>query len=133
MEVYKGNKENLDEATAIYLEDYAKYIYEGPEAEMRPATGKCLKYMAMSATASAAGMDQWCPGDFRLLSDLSFEHLTEFFNFVEETGSWPKDLTHCGAAFLAKEEVDSLDPLGFRVLLMLPAIYRLWARTRLSH
>ena len=100
---------------------------------MQKLTGKCLRYMAMSAKESAAGMDQWCPGDFRLLSDLAFEHLAELLNMVEETGQWPAALTHCRAAFLAKEEAESLDPLGFRVLLMLPAVYRLWARLRLNH
>ena len=35
------------------------------------------------------------------------------------------------AAFLAKDAEDTLEPVSYRVLLMLPAAYRLWARTRL--
>ena len=65
------------------------------------------------------------PRDFRLLSNLAFEHLAEMLNGIEETGTWPKDLLHARAAFLATEEEEALDPLGFRCLLMLPAIYRL--------
>ena len=37
------------------------------------------------------------------------------------------------AAFLPKEEDNLLEPAAYRVLLMLPATYRLWARTRLKH
>ena len=33
---------------------------------------------------------------------------------------------------MAKEEEEALEPLGFRCLLMLPSLYRLWAWTRLS-
>ena len=54
-------------------------------------------------------------------------------NIIEEGGAWPEHLTHTRAAFLAKEEGEALDPLCFRCLLMMPSIYRLWARTRLSH
>ena len=34
---------------------------------------------------------------------------------------------------MAKDERDLLDPLAYRVLIMLSAVYSLWARTRLSH
>ena len=37
------------------------------------------------------------------------------------------------AAFLPKEEEDPMEPQSYRVLLMLPATYRLWAKTRLRH
>ena len=37
------------------------------------------------------------------------------------------------AAFLPKEEQASMEPLEYRVLLMLPGIYRMWAKTRLQH
>ena len=60
-EVYQGNKNNIEEATEHYLKEYEQYIYEGPEASITPLAGKHLKYIAMSAKESAAGMDQWCP------------------------------------------------------------------------
>ena len=37
------------------------------------------------------------------------------------------------AAFMAKDEEDNLNTLAYRVLLMLPSIYRLWGITRLAH
>ena len=123
--IYKGNLQNLGEATKTYMSEYVEHIFEGPEANITPMSGKHLRQMAETAKESAGGMDQWTPGDFRLLSDLAYEHLAHMLNGIEETGTWPKDLLHAGAAFLAKEDEEALDPLGFRCLLMLPAIYRL--------
>ena len=71
---------------------------------MTPLTGKHLKHMAANAKEPAAGIDQLSPGDFRLLSDLAFEHLAELMNSIEATCRWPKELTHTGANFLTKEE-----------------------------
>ena len=34
---------------------------------------------------------------------------------------------------MAKDENDLLNPLAYRVLLMLPAVYRMCSRTRLAH
>ena len=68
-----------------------------------------------------------------MLSDLAFEHMADLLNMIEENGKRPQDLTHTRAAFRAEEEEEALDPLGFRCLLMLPSLYRLWARTRWPH
>ena len=37
-EVYKGNKKNIADATEMYLKEYEKYIYEGPEATITPTS-----------------------------------------------------------------------------------------------
>ena len=52
---------------------------------------------------------------------------------IEADGKWPEDLTRTRAAFLAREDEEALEPLGFRCLLMLASLYRLWATTRLNH
>ena len=40
-------------------------------------------------------------------------------------------MTVARAAFLAKEEDSDMDPLDYRVLLMLSSIYRVWGKIRL--
>ena len=75
----------------------AKYIYVGPEAKSTRLNGQHLKHMAVNAKESAAGMDQWTPGDFRLLSDLAYEHLAELMNCIEDTGKLPKKLSETHA------------------------------------
>ena len=60
-------------ATAKYLEDYEKYIFCSENAEMSPLTGEELQQAAKDATESAAGDDQWGPGDRK---NSHFLHLT---------------------------------------------------------
>ena len=51
---------------------------------------------------------------------------------LDERGcAWPKGSAKARAAFLEKEEGVSDIPLQFRVLLMLPCLYRRWAAARL--
>ena len=47
-----------------------------------------------------------------------------------EMRRWPAELRKAKAVFLAKKQALSLDPTDYRVLLILPSIYRLWAKTR---
>ena len=54
-------------------------------------------------------------------------------NAIENGADWPAQMNEARAAFMCKDEEDALNPHAYRVLLMLPAIYRLWGRTRLAH
>ena len=54
-------------------------------------------------------------------------------NNVEQGESWPEEMNEARAAFMSKDDKDTSNPLAYRVLLMLPAVYRMWARTRLAH
>ena len=54
-------------------------------------------------------------------------------NDIEKGAPWPEQLKSARAAFLSKDPEDELNPLAYRVLLMLPAIYRMWSKTRLRH
>ena len=42
--------------------------------------------------------------------------------------SWTQQLNVARVAFLAKEADSDMDQLAYRVLLMLPSVYRLWER-----
>ena len=76
-------------------------------------------------------LDQWSPGDLSLLSLGAFEALATMLNLVEGGCEWPTHLRKARAAFLAKDPGNPHDPLAQRLLLMLPAVYRLWGRVRL--
>ena len=65
------------------------------------------------------------------LSDLACQHLADMMNTIAKGAEWPEALRVARAAFLAKDEKDALAPLAYRVLLMLPTIYRTWAKIRL--
>ena len=54
-------------------------------------------------------------------------------NVIEAGASWPEDLLHARATYMKKDDADPLNPVGFRVLLMLPVVYRRWVAVRLAH
>ena len=134
-EIYKGNVEDVPKMVKDYLkwENYGKYLYESKQATMEPLTGKDLEEAAREAKETAAGPDQWAPADLKLLSPKAYEALAEMLNLIEEGAEWPKQMKTARAAFLPKDDECLLNPEAYRVLLMLPAVYRLWARTRLKH
>ena len=115
------------------MEKYDRYIFKKKEANLEKLEGRDLRITAACTGESAAGLDQWAPGDFKLLSDLALEKLAEMLNMVEEGAEWPEQLGKARAAFLSKSPEDVLNPLEYRVLLMLPATYRMWSKTRLRH
>ena len=71
------------------------------------------------------------PDDFKLLSDATYNWLAEMLNAIEDGAAWPHDINQGRAAFLSKDSENTDNPLAYRVLLILPTIYRRWATARL--
>ena len=85
------------------------------------------------AKETAAGLDQWMQADLRVLSPRAYEALAKILNGIEGGKEWPSQMHTASAAFLPKDETNSQDPLEYGVLLILPSVYRMWAKTRLRH
>eukprot|EP00973_Karenia_brevis_P010882 1473597-Karenia_brevis.AAC.1 len=77
-------------------------------------------------------MDNWSPADFKLLSDRIFNMMAEMLNMIEEGAEWPQALLQGKAVLLPKDPEDRFNPLAYRILLILPNIYRRWAAARLQ-
>ena len=67
-----------------------------------------------------------------MLSAKAYEMLADVLNKVEQTGRWPQSTKYAKAAFLEKDPSKAGDPMAYRVLLVLPAVYRRWAGLRLT-
>ena len=52
---------------------------------------------------------------------------------IEEGGEWPDALRHATSAYLSKDPSKTTDPLAYRVLSLLPVLYRRWSAVRLRH
>ena len=52
-------------------------------------------------------------------------------NHAEATGQWPDQLRVVRTAYLAKTSMHSADPLQYRGLLVMSALYRVWGKLRL--
>ena len=116
-----------------YMKKYDRLIFKEKEATMEALAGNDFKITAACTGMSAAGLDQWAPGDLKLLSNEAYDSRATLLNVVEEGAEWPRQVQHVRAAFLSKTPDDALNPLEYRVLLMLPAVHRMWSKTRLRH
>ena len=58
--------------------------------------------------------------------------LAELFNEIEKDGRRPSQLMITRAAFYSKDENEPHNPMAYGLLLMMPAVYRLWAECRLK-
>ena len=132
-QIYRGNEEDHEAAAKKFLEEYKEFLYKQTEEEnIGMVTGAEIKEACQDAAETAAGLDIWSPSDFRMLSDKAYEWLAVLLNTIEEGAEWPEQLLHGRAAFLEKDEDDRFNPLAFRVLLILPTLYRRWASMRLA-
>ena len=80
------------------------------------------------AKRKAAGSDGWKPDELKDLPDEALEALCAFFAVVEATGCWPSKLSSNLVAMLTKN--GTADPGDRRPIVLLSAIYRLWAAAR---
>eukprot|EP00973_Karenia_brevis_P077860 10819318-Karenia_brevis.AAC.1 len=77
-------------------------------------------------------MDSWAPADFKLFSDSIFQWASSLLNIIEKGYPWPEDLLHTRATLLCKNPATPYDPLAWRILWILPNLYRRWASARLG-
>ena len=80
---------------------------------------------------TAAGPDGFEPAEMAMLSMKVYEEMARLLNLIEDGAEWPEGMGEARAAFMQKEEGKVDDPLKFRVLKILPALYRRWAAARL--
>ena len=134
--IYRGTAKKGEGPKAFadaYVERYRPHIFHQPEMTIEAITGEDVYQAVQALKATAGGMDQWDPADLKMLSKGACSRLADFYNAIEAGAPWPKQLTTARAAFLAKEEDSDLDPMDYRVLLMLASSYRLWGKIRLAH
>ena len=126
------NKEDMKEKAATFMNKYQDHMHTAGEYTVPPVTVKRLMQAIRSSPATAAGPDGWFPADMRTLSPQALRWLTNLLNMIEEGANWPDQLCAARAVSLAKTQPPSTDDVfKYRLLLMLSAVYRLWARMRL--
>ena len=132
--IYDGNiTGNLSSHAASFFAKYTPYIFRSDVFKVDPLTGTDLYEECTSGPYTAAGLDGWAPQDLSIMPLPAFEWLASLLNRIEAGADWPSDLLHGKASFLSKTEEASSDPLKYRILLLLPALYRKWATVRLKH
>ena len=83
-----------------------------------------LQEECATAAHSVAGLDGFRPAELALVSHRVAHWLCVLLSRVEGGSPWPCDLEVAKAHGISKPGTDDLDPLSFRVLLILLALYR---------
>ena len=113
-----------------FEERFGTHIPQRP-MHVEPLTGRMLKAVAESMPkGKAPSTDGWHPEELALLPTGIFDRLASILNQVEETGVWPEALLHATVSMIAK--VEDPQPLDHRPISVMSAVYRLWAKTRLT-
>lgn len=131
--IYHGNAEDQHDLVNKFLQQYDEHIHDAKEFTAREIIAQRLQNECTTARASAGGLDQWAPDEFALLSLKAFHHLAEMLKLIGNGAEWPTNCLHARASYLSKDHNDLLNPLSYRVLLMLPEVYRRWASLRLHN
>ena len=120
-----------DWSPAHFFDTYNSHIHHAPEHHIPDLAWDRFKHSCIHATRSAAGLDDWSPADFSLLSDSAYQWLAKLLNLIEHGAPWPSGTLHAKASFLPEAAANLADPMAYRILFILPTIYRRWASTRL--
>ena len=130
--IYEGNGGEQGQLTEDFIKRYDPFIFKQKEFDIHDICPDRLMQICLDTKASAAGLDQWAPAEFKLLSKKAFTYLAMMMNKIEEGASWPTQLKVAKAAFLSKDPDDTNNPLAFGVLMMMPTVYHKWAAMRLE-
>ena len=84
------------------------------------------------AANTAGGMDNWLPAKMKLLTLHACQILADILNMAEHFGKWPNGQNKGILAFLSKDPDKPHGPLAYRLLTLLPCLYRHWATMRLE-
>ena len=131
--IYQGNVQDGSETAARFLARYGRYFHVAPEWGLGQLQAQQFLATVRRAKPSAAGMDGWRPREMRLLTLEAAVSIVDILRWIEEHGVWPAALLRSKAVFLSKTEQACMDPEDYRVLLIMPWLYRAWARTWFRH
>ena len=97
--------------------------------EREPITARELDAMAAHLPQGKhAGADEWAYAHMRMWHADIWGFVAALFDLVELCGRWPNALWAAIVCMLDKGGTN--DPLDHRPVVLLPCLYRLWARTR---
>eukprot|EP00969_Alexandrium_andersonii_P217025 9585747-Alexandrium_andersonii.AAC.1 len=68
-----------------------------------------------------------------MLTEVACTGIAMLLNVIEMGAGWPAQARHARTAIVAKEAGNATDIMQYRMLMLLPSLYRLWARMRVRH
>eukprot|EP00973_Karenia_brevis_P036968 5096348-Karenia_brevis.AAC.1 len=129
--VYQGNMFNHVQGVAAYLAKYFVYLFRSSIFTLDDLDPFHLEQICHDYPPSSPGLDCWHPVDFKLFPHEAFIWLARLLDLVEFGAPWPSATLHAKAVLLSKDRLKPYSPLDYRILMVMPAVYRIWAKARL--
>ena len=129
--IHDGSIDEMVANTERFFRKYAKHIYGAKEYKVDDFTAEDMARSCQTCQHTAAAMDGLEPAEINLISMQTYAWIAVLLMLIESGSPWPKGPAKARAAFLEKDEGACDIPRQFRVLLMLPCLYRRWAAARL--
>ena len=82
---------------------------------------RCIKVLK---SATAVGIDQWSPAQWKALSPEAIDGITYLFQYIEEYGVWPGHIFYNIVVLMGKPTG------GSRPIALMPMLYRLYTKIR---
>jgi len=137
--IYAGNIKDKKQHCKNFVAKYGKasgcsFLYEPEEpVKVDDIDPEELYQLFVHSKRNSGGLDGWTPEDLTLISKAACAIICLMLNEIEKgTMQWPKPTLTARAAFMAKDPAKLEDALKYRVLTVLPVIYRKWASLRLK-
>ena len=133
--IYAGNVKNIREHCEAFCNKYTDFLFKPVQtSEVEDIDPELLFQTFVHSKRNSGGLDGWTPADLTLISRRACILICALLNKIE-TGNmqWPKPVLTARAAFMAKDPDQLEDPLKYRVLTVLPVVYRKWASLRLKN
>ncbi len=131
----KIRRGKVDEAGKIiegFMRDFKDDLFRMPTQTIKKLDGPQLFAILSNLDHSAGGLDGFTPEDLTLVSPHAAQLLADMLNCIEDGAAWPMQLNKGRAAFLAKDLEKLDDCTNYRILTILPIVYRVWAKARLE-
>ena len=113
---------------SIYKDDL---LPEQTPPDLGDITEEDVAYAIDHGGNSAGGADLWNPRELQWLGKTYCKWLAVVFNMAEKGLGWPMGLRCARSAYISKEEEPNIrDLLKYRVITVLPSVYRIWSNMR---
>eukprot|EP00969_Alexandrium_andersonii_P371498 15479640-Alexandrium_andersonii.AAC.1 len=119
------------EDAEVFCEAYSEFLVRGEQREDPPLRARDLQRVLRAAAHTKGGLDGWQPSELSCVPMCACNMLARMLRRVESGAAWPKQMSVVLTAFVAKGAEHSADPLSYRGLSLLSAVYRSWAKLRL--
>ena len=131
--IYEGQSDGKHGRTERFVQTYCRHMHSMEPITLQPISEQDVRESFRKAPHNAGGLDGWLPEELHLLPDSYHRPIANLLNLIEDKRELPVGNDQGRLAYLEKDPEDPYNPKAYRLLTILPVLYRRWASMRLGH